>query len=75
MNNLRNIKILLKSTLMKDPEIELQVKHNKKNIIYLDEDEDKEEESHCKCKGSRLRSLSQAMKQQYPYGFKKEPGL
>lgn len=33
MNNLRNMKILLKASLMKDPEVKTQVKHNKKNLI------------------------------------------
>ena len=40
MNNLRNVKILLKASLMKDPEVKMQVKHNKKNLIMLDDDED-----------------------------------
>lgn len=36
INNLRNTRILLKSTLMKEPEIELKIKHDPKNIIDLD---------------------------------------
>ena len=37
MNNLRNIKILLKASLMKDPEIRMQVKHDDKNLILVDD--------------------------------------
>ena len=38
MNNLRNIKILLKASLMKDPDIRYQVKHDQKNLIDLDDE-------------------------------------
>lgn len=37
MNNLRNLKILLKNSLMKDPEIRMKIKHDEKNLIDLDQ--------------------------------------
>ena len=40
MNNLRNLKILLKNSLMKDPEIRMKIKHDEKNLIDLDESTD-----------------------------------
>lgn len=58
MNNLRNVKILLKASLMKDPEVEMQVKHNKKNLILLDESDEAAD------KGPKLtKTLTQMMKQ------------
>lgn len=59
MNNLRNVKILLKASLMKDPEVQMHVKHNKKNLIQLDESDDKEEEISPRF----IRSLTNMMSQ------------
>ena len=40
LKTLRDMKILLKGTLMNDPETMFQVKHAPKNIINLDESSD-----------------------------------
>ena len=40
LKTLRDMKILLKGTLMNDPETKFQVKHAPKNIINLDESSD-----------------------------------
>lgn len=40
MNTLRNVNILLEASLMKDPEVKTQIKHNKKNLIELNDPDD-----------------------------------
>lgn len=45
MNSLRNLKILLKNSLMKDPEIRMLIKHDRKNLIDLDRSSDEQSEA------------------------------
>ena len=55
MNNLRNVKILLKASLMKDPEVKTQVKHNKKNLIEIDDQDERP-------KNALLKTLTMMMR-------------